>query len=384
MLVAALGPLYLTPVHFLGTVTIDLVAWAAATLLVVRIVRTGDVRLWLVVGAVVGTGLLNKHSMLFWVGAVGVGLLASPQRRLLANRWLVAGVLVAGIMFLPNLVWQAQHEWATLTFLRDLRDRTMVENRGQFLPLQLGAVTIGGAVLWGLALGRLFRSQSWRPYRWLGTAYVVLFVALFASGGKGYYLGSIYLPLVAVGGVVVEREWSRVARRNLFVAIAVTGVLGIPVATPVLPVSALRMLPVHKLNDDLGGMLGWHDAASQIAAVYHLLPAGEQRDGVILTASYSQAGAIDYWHRALGVPTAISGHNSYWWWGYHGARPDAAVVAVGFPVSYLQRFFGGCREVSRIHDPDDLIDSDLQGTTVAVCHATQSWSAIWAELRRYG
>jgi hypothetical protein len=384
MLVAGLGPVYLTPVHFLGTVTIDLVAWAAATLLVLRLVRTGDVRLWLAVGPIVGIGLLNKHSMLFWVGAVGAALLAAPQRRLLVTPWLVAGALIAALMFFPNLVWQARHDWATLTFLRDLRERTMAENLAQFVPLQLALVTMAGTVLWLVALRHLFRNPSWRPYRWLGIAYVVLFVALFASGGKGYYLGSIYLPLVAVGAVIVERAWTHAARRKLVVAIVMTGAIGAPIATPMLPVRALRTLPILDLNADLGGMLGWHDAARQIAGVYRSLPPDQQRDGVILTANYSQAGAVDYWHQELGVPHAISGHNSYWWWGYHDAGADATVVAVGFSLGYLARFFADCRQVSEIRDPDDLIDSELEGVRIDVCRATQPWSAIWPQLRHYG
>ena len=68
-LVAWLGPLFLTTSHFLGTVSLDLVVWALASWLVIRMVRSGDTRWWLAVGAVCGVGLLNKDTVLFWVVA---------------------------------------------------------------------------------------------------------------------------------------------------------------------------------------------------------------------------------------------------------------------------------------------------------------------------
>ena len=388
MLVAAIAPVFLTTSHFISTVTFDLVAWAAATWLVMRIVRTGEVRLWPAVGGVVGLGLLNKHTMAFWVIGVGAGLLLTPQRRLLANRWLLAGGALALALFAPNLVWQAQHHWASLEFSRNLRQRLLGENMSQFIPLQLGIMTPVGTALWFVALRRILardrnRASAWADYRWLGMAYVVLFVVMFASGGKAYYLGSIYLPLVAVGAVAIERTWNSRSRRVLTAAIAITGALAAPLFTPMLPTSALSAVPVHKVNDDMSGMLGWHTAAREVAAVYHSLPAAEQSSAVILTQTYSQASAIDYWHRELAVPNAISPHNSYWWWGYHDARPDATVVAVGFSPLQLDRFFRGCSTVARMHAAHDLMDTDTIGAPIAVCHADRPWSAIWPDLKLY-
>src|SRR5439155_7699659 len=142
----------------------------------------GDVRLWLAVGAAVGLGLMDKHTMAFWVIGVGAGLLLTPQRRLLANRWFLCGAAIAAVLFAPNIIWQAQHHWASLEFSRNLRQRLLGENMSQFIPLQLGIATLAGTALWITALRRLFHRDN--PYRWLAIAYLVLFVLLFASGGK--------------------------------------------------------------------------------------------------------------------------------------------------------------------------------------------------------
>src|SRR3954447_5806466 len=46
--------------------------WMGCAYVVIRIVKTGDQRLWLLVGLLAGLGLLNKHSMLIF----GFGLIA--------------------------------------------------------------------------------------------------------------------------------------------------------------------------------------------------------------------------------------------------------------------------------------------------------------------
>jgi hypothetical protein len=57
---AAVGVIVLFTGHLLSTSTFDLLAWTAVTWLVVRALRTGDDRLWLVAGVVLGLSLLNK------------------------------------------------------------------------------------------------------------------------------------------------------------------------------------------------------------------------------------------------------------------------------------------------------------------------------------
>ena len=134
---------------------------------------------------------------------------------------------------LPNLVWQAQHDWATWTFLQHLRENNASSDTGQFIPTQLVMVTLGGTVVWVTALWAVVRRPAWAAYRWLAVGYAFLFVVLFELGGKGYYLGWWYLPLVALGGVVIERTWSRRAGVAMLVAVGfVTGLPFVPLSTP--------------------------------------------------------------------------------------------------------------------------------------------------------
>ena len=384
-LVAWLGPLFLTTSHFLSTVSLDLVFWSLASWLVIRMVRSGDTRLWLAVGAVCGIGLLNKYTMAFWALAAAVGLLCTPQRALLASRWLVAGAAIGLVIVSPNLAWEAIHHWATLEFLRNLRTNNMSTDLVQFAPLQLAIVTIAGTVVWVAALRALGRRPEWRSQRWLAYGYAVAFVVLFALGGKPYYLGSWYLPLVAVGAVVIERQWSRRNRQLLAVAIAATGLLTAPLFTPVLPEKVAVAAGFDTTNKDLGGMLGWPHVVGQIASVVHALPASEERSAVIFTQDYSEAGAVDFYGPALGISSAISGHNTFWLWGYGHPDHGAVVVAVGLPSSFVHRYWSSVAQVATLGTTGPPIDPQERGAPIWVCRDQRtSWASLWPAAKHYG
>ena len=126
MLVA---PVYLRSGNMLCLPAFEPLFWTAGFYLVARILQEDQPRLWPWVGLVVGVGLLNKHSMLFFALALVVALLLTPERRQFRSPWLYAGGAVATVVFLPNIVWQIANEWPTVEFLRHLNRETMAASR---------------------------------------------------------------------------------------------------------------------------------------------------------------------------------------------------------------------------------------------------------------
>src|SRR3546814_5415372 len=80
----------------------------------------------------------------------------------------------------------------------------------------------------------------------------------------------------------------------------------------------------HQLSEQ-GGLRG-HDG--QVAAVHHALPEVERARTAIYANNYGEAGAINRYGPAYGLPTAISGINSYWARGY-GDVPPTTVIVLG-------------------------------------------------------
>ena len=70
-----------------------------------------------------------------------------------------------------------------------------------------------------------------------------------------------------------------------------------------------------KLPQTFADRFGWPEMAQATAAVYHELTPEEQAVTAIFARNYGEAGAIDFYGPALGLPKAISGHLNYWYWG---------------------------------------------------------------------
>ncbi len=126
--------------HLAGPTAFDVLAWAALALVVARIGRTGDARWWLAGGLVLGLGLANKHSVGFFAVALLVGALLSGGRRLVLNRWFLAGAAIAAAFTIPDIWWQAQHQWATIAMTRALNQ----ENGG---PGNISTWVIGQVIM---------------------------------------------------------------------------------------------------------------------------------------------------------------------------------------------------------------------------------------------
>jgi Dolichyl-phosphate-mannose-protein mannosyltransferase len=366
--------------HLLSTSTFDLLVWTVTLLVVARILRGGDERLWLAAGVAVGIGLENKQLPLLLVLALAVGL--AVDRRLLGllrSPWLWGGVAIALTIWLPNLVWQGMHGWPQLELVEDIRQDEAGESRVTLLPLQL--LLIGPLVVPVLAVGlwALIRDSALRPWRSLAFAYLVLLVLLFALGGKPYYAAPFLLCLLAAGTVPLERWLTTRGRQVLVVAaLVLTVVLSALVALPVFPADDLEATPIADLNEDAIETIGWPELARTVGGVFEGLSQAQQATAVVFTGNYGEAGAIDRYGGALGLPRAYSGHNAY---ARFGMPPGSAgpVIVLGYGDPSVD--FAGCRAAATIDNGIGL-ENEEQGGTVFVCERPREpWSAMWDDLR---
>jgi hypothetical protein len=204
-----------------------------------------------------------------------------------------------------------------------------------------------------------------------------------ATGGKPYYLTGLLPALVGAGAVPVaawlERGRRRARRALVAVAFVLSAVVGLLTSVPVLPASDAGT--VIGMNGDIGETIGWPDLVRTVAAVERRLP--DSRRAVVLTANYGEAGAIERYGPALGLPPAYSGHNAYGDWG---PPPDGSgpVITVGLPPTLAGERLRGCRFAARI-DNRAGVDNDERGALVMICSGPRrSWSREWPALRHLG
>jgi 4-amino-4-deoxy-L-arabinose transferase-like glycosyltransferase len=237
------SPMFLGGSSMLQTVTFDQLTWAVCLYLVARLLaRGGSPRLWLAVGLAFGIGLETKHTILTLGTGLAVGLALTAQRRWLLTPWPWLATLIAAVMLAPNLAWQATHGgWPALEFLGNHNAETAAEDPPTcFLTEQL--------LLIGIAGHRCGSAGSWIScaaprFRMVGLAAVVVLLILVVQRAKSYYAGPVYPLLLAAGAIWFERPVRRQAsqrRRRRLVrsairALAVSSVVALPIAAPVLP-----------------------------------------------------------------------------------------------------------------------------------------------------
>jgi 4-amino-4-deoxy-L-arabinose transferase-like glycosyltransferase len=383
-------PVLLGADHLFGPTAFDVLAWAGLALVVVRIGRTGDTRWWLLGGLILGLGLANKHSVGFFAIALLIGALLSGGRRLVLNRWFLAGAAIAAAFTIPDIWWQAQHQWATIAMTRALaQENGGLANVASWVTGQLLMSALAMVVVWAAGLRFLWRSGQplWRALTW---AYAILFVFFaLTTGGKIYYLGGAYIYLLGAGAVAID-SWlaARKARLHaLLLTTALTFALTLPVVLPVLPARDLG--GTQKINAVLAESVGWPQLVSSVRTAWFSLPASQRANAVIFASNYGEASAVNILGQGAGLPQAVSGHNTYWWWGPGNPRATTVVAVMPGPVdgggdaAYLSKFFTSVRAVATLSNPYGLHNQEWHGHVYLCTGPRHPWGQMWPQLRQY-
>ena len=403
--IAALGvltaPIWLV-MHSIHTMNaLEQIFWMAGAWIVVRIVRDGWnywEKGWLLFGAVAGLGMLNKHSMAFFGAAVVVGLVLTPERRAFRSPWLWLGGVIAAVLFLPNLIWDVQHGFPHFEMLANIK----ADGRdGQLPPLEFMAQQVLflnplALPLWLGGLVWFLLDREGRRYRVLGIAWLAVIAEMFLLDGRVYYPAPAYPMLLAGGGVALERWLSRwkLAKPAYAAVLLLSGAVLAPMFVPMLPPetliryqSALGMAPpqieTHRqgpLPQLMADRFGWPEMAAEVARIYHSLPPEDRAKAAIFGQNYGQAGAIDYFGPALGLPKAVSGHLTYFFWGPRDYT-DEVVIVMDDDRETLEKLFQSVEYGGRVEHPYSM---PYQHFDVWVCRGVREPLAkVWPRLKEW-
>jgi dolichyl-phosphate-mannose-protein mannosyltransferase len=364
------APAYIAFDSFLSMNAFEPLFWLGCAWIAVCIVKGASPRLWLLFGTLAGLGLENKHSMLVFGFGLVVGLLLSGQAQLFRSKWIWLGAALALVIFLPNLIWESRNGWPQIEVVRNAQQfKNEAISPLQFLFEQVLFLQPLALPVWLAGLWWYFAAPEGKRFRFLGWSYLFVLAIFIVLGGKSYYALPVYPVLMAAGGVALAGFFSAPARRWMAVAfpalLVVAGLVTLPFGAPILPVDTFlrysSLLPYANsvkterdataaLPQLYADMFGWENMSTQIAQVYHALPQSEQAGCAILAGNYGEAGAIDHFGPGLGLPAAISGHNSYYFWGPRGYT-GSCVVLFGERADETKDLFGDSELVATISDP---------------------------------
>jgi 4-amino-4-deoxy-L-arabinose transferase-like glycosyltransferase len=410
MLGITVAGVYLGIDSFLSMNSFEPVFWMLCALALIRIAaehgvpgREKLVRFWWIVLAIsAGLGLENKDTIVFFLVAVLIALLLTPQRRILASRWFAVGIALIVLVALPNLLWQIHYHFPTLEWLvavshssKDVKLSPLAFLGGQLMMLTPWTVFLWlPGVVWFLVARRA------RPFLFLGVLYLVFLPLMMALHAKDYYLAPIY-PLYFAGGAMARLPVGRSSRLRLTLAstyalvLCVGFVLTVPLSIPVLAprqlvgwMKTLHFQPADTENHAPTALpqfyadrFGWHEMVKTVAQIYTALPPQERAVTGIFGSNYGEASAINLFGSKYGLPVAISGHQTYWLWGPHGYTGQEMILITDESLADLKPYYASCQVMAKLDDP---LAMPWEHKDVDLCRGRfRSYQADWKDFKYY-
>ncbi len=381
--------------------SIDQLILAGFLFTLVRFLRTGNRKLWILLGLIAGLACLTKMTILFVGPGFLAGLLASKYRKDLLTPWPWIGAALCLVVVSPYLIWQTANHWPTLEYWMSYGTSRLYPASIQTYFINI-LFTMNPVLfpLFAAGLYRIFRPMGETNYFFLGVMFLATLALLFLLHARTWMLAALFLPLLAAGALAVE-EWTAGKFRGkilkpvvLSIALA-GGILVAPVTLPIVPIDQWPMLaerlgflyqPIREWNfgrpqypETFSLRIGWEELVQDVAVIYNDLPEGEREKAEIYSRAYAPAAAIDFFGPRYGLPHAVSGHLTYFFWG-PGDSWDVLIVVTG-RTNELAPLFETCEQKMVV---DTEYSTALSEQYIYVCRNPKApLENIWPKIKWY-
>jgi hypothetical protein len=410
MLGVTVGGVYLGIDSYLSMNSFEPVFWLPCALALIRIAQAESLpdserivrNWWIVLGISAGLGLENKANEVFFLVAVLIALLLTPQRRILASRWFGVAVAIMVALALPNLLWQVHNHWPTLEWLVGISksNKDVKLPPVQFLLGQVMMLTPWTIFLWLSGVVWLLVSRTARPFRFLGVLYVIYLPMMMLLHAKDYYLAPVYPIYFAAGAICYlppgKRGVLRTIRVSAYAVVLTVGfVLTVPFSIPVLSPQkfvawskTMHYAPKDSENHDAtilpqfyADRFGWQEMVEKVGSIYNSLPPEERAVTGIYTGNYGEASAINLFGTKYGLPVAISGHQTYWLWGPHGYTGQEMIIINGAKLADMKAYYDSCMVADRMDNP---LSMPWEKNLIFLCRGRKgTYEADWKDFKYY-
>ena len=307
--------------------------WFLTAYALIKYLDTKHVKYAVALGIIIGLGLLNKYSIIFYVVGLILGLLCTAQRKILISRHFLIAAGIALVLFTPNLWWQVEHNLPVIKHMNELRDSQLsIRSLSDFLIplLYFFAPTL---LVWVFGLWALNTVEKFRSYRSLSWALLFTVAIIGLLNGKEYYVVGAFLILFAFGGLYLENILKPRFRIPLLVLMFVAYLPVVPLSLPVLGIENMEGYcsfliekvgfegpmrwedgKIHRLPQDFADMVGWEEMVQKVSKHYHALPEEVKTKCMIYGGSYGHAGSLNYFRKKYDLPEAYSMNTNFLTW----------------------------------------------------------------------
>jgi len=389
-LAVAFSPLPLFNATEFQYTSFDFFWWVLSAYFVIRLLHSEDPRWWLAIGATVGIGLLTKYSIVFYIAGILAGVVLTSARRYLLSIWFWSGIALGLLIFLPNFLWLARHDFIAYHFLQNIHARDVRIGRADSFLLDQFRIGANFATfpLWLIGIVAYLRC---RRYRMVAFMYLVPLALFFFGKGRGYYMAAGYPMLLAMGATRIAHRltllptWGRrTALAAYFSAFAIGSAYIIAIIIPLAPSGPLRDFAL-KRNGDLREEFGWNELVRTVAQIRDSLPPDEQAHLGIATGNYGEYGAIEILGAAYGLPQPIGTTNSEYLRGYPTPKPTTIIV-IGNDPATANALFTSCRVAGHNGNSEGIKNEESEyHPDIFVCGPPRlSWPELWKNHQNFG
>ena len=380
----ALGALTLAPLlHVLGIGLVPDTLLMFFTILLMgqtlRLMRSDGLShggAWLAWGCLLGLAGLSKYTAILMALASGLCLLSAHGWRVLRSPWAWLAVLLALIMVLPVLVWNAQHDWVSFRYQgqHGAGSGWHVAEVARFALVQM--LAFGPLLLWGLSghskhgALRLFFALPW------------LVLAYMAGGGSSlpHWTAPAWVALAPFAGVALaryryghgDRRRQRVRARVLAVLVFLQG-LGCAALLWFMLSAGAPLFPRTWDNTAVGAnpfaeLYGWDQAGARASSL-----AQAQGLSSVSVQNWTLGSRLGWYVRPLPVHVLDAGLSQFSIWagdlpvGASTLLVDNSLLAFETPLG--PHGFANCQLL-------DTLDTRHSGAPVARFrfYACQGWA----------
>lgn len=378
------APIYLIAGTQFQTIPFDQFFWVFTCYLLIKLINTNHQKLWLIIGLVLGLGLMTKYSVAFLGFAILFAIITSRHRFMLTKKWIWLGALISVLIFLPNVIWQIQNGLPVIEHMQALRENESTSSL-QFLIEQIFILHPLNLPIW-IAGIFFFLNKQGRKYGVLVWVYIIALIIFLLMKGKSYYLAPAYPVLFASGSIMIEiwlfKKQLIWLKYTVPALLLLSAIITSPAWLPILPIEKMKKLGLADFRYDYREMIGWPELVSSVSTIYNGLQKEEKINTIIITGNYGEAGSINHYGSKYGLPVAVSGIGSYYYWG--PGNPNATtVIFVGYSENYLKKHFSDVR-VIKIFQNKFAINNEEQGIQIILCRKpTKPISEMWKEFKHY-
>ena len=172
--VASLSAIIFQSLPFVGVISVVattdaplVLMWALSLWMAFKAINTEALRYWILLGIFGGLGMLSKFTYALMPIGLLIFILLSNYRKVLLRKGIWIAAIIASLIWLPNILWMANHEWITLIHTKDISGVEQSSlDWASFANFSLSQFAVFGPLSLSLLLILFFKSGSWDGRWW--------------------------------------------------------------------------------------------------------------------------------------------------------------------------------------------------------------------------